>query len=39
MHRILRSARARRDVAEGNEERHWLLKILRERSINQKDAI
>jgi hypothetical protein len=39
MHRILRSARARRDIAESNEERHRLLKILRERSIDQKDAI
>jgi hypothetical protein len=39
MHRILRSARARRDIAESNEERRRLLKILRERSIDQKDAI
>ena len=39
MHRILRRDRAWRDIAESNEERRRLLKILRERSIDQKDAI
>jgi hypothetical protein len=39
MHRILRSARARRDIAASNEERHRLLEILRERSIDRIDAI
>jgi hypothetical protein len=39
MHRILRKARARHDIAESDEERRRLLKFLRERAIDQKDAI